>query len=165
MSTVKGGPSKVISNCFNTALACVFSCNVLSCHASPSQAHFPIFPNLQQRWNADIAKIHKLNEDPLVLRQDNAPVDFLLSCWQEKIDRSLGPLHWLYLSWLCRLQTSLSISLVLQSWWMVLFLCTHCSFGQLFKATVLFCIRQFFVPLAHVQSQVWCSLFWVFTHT
>ena len=83
MSTVKGGPPsrpcKVIyvhANFFNTTLACSFSCYVLSYrHASPSH-----FPNLQQRWNAGIAKVHELKENPLVLRHDNAPVYFLLSC-------------------------------------------------------------------------------------
>ena len=68
------GPTKTVSvhgYRYNTTFTCGFSGYVLSYgHASPSQ-----FPDLQERWYADIARFRELHGDPRVLRFDNAPVN------------------------------------------------------------------------------------------
>ena len=68
------GPTKTASvhgYRYNTTFTCGFSGYVLSYgHASPSQ-----FPDLQERWYADIARFRELHGDPRVLRLDNAPVN------------------------------------------------------------------------------------------
>ena len=68
------GPTKTTSvhgYRYNTTFTCGFSGFVLSYgHASPAQ-----FPELQEKWYADIARFRELHGDPRVLRCDNASVN------------------------------------------------------------------------------------------
>ena len=90
------GPTKTASvhgYRYNTTFTCGFSGYVLSYgHASPSQ-----FPDLQERWYADIARFRELHGDPRVLRLDNAPVNVSRLAENFRVARAIRTEHMSFL--------------------------------------------------------------------